>query len=62
MKNPHMLYRCPGSEVFEGVACETIIVEAEEVEAAKAEGWCSDWMKAKAAYEAAQAPAKKPKA
>jgi hypothetical protein len=49
MKNPRMLYRCPGPQVYEGVACETTIVDESEVEAAQAEGWCFDWMQAKAA-------------
>ncbi|HET8744309.1 MAG TPA: hypothetical protein VFM98_01800 [Ramlibacter sp.] len=53
MKNPHMLYRCPGPEVFEGVQCETVIVEAEEVEAMHAQGWRRDWMQAKAAMQEA---------
>jgi hypothetical protein len=52
MKNPRMLYRCPGPQVYEGVACETTIVDESEVEAAQAEGWCFDWMQAKAAHEA----------
>lgn len=60
MKNPHMLYRCPGSEVFEGVRCETLVVEAEDVEAAKAEGWCCDWIQAKAAHDQALADSQKP--
>jgi hypothetical protein len=51
MNNPTMLYRCPGTEVFEGVRCETLIVEAEEVESAKAEGWCSNWIEAAAAQK-----------
>jgi hypothetical protein len=52
MKNPRMLYRCPGPQVYEGVACETTVVDESEVEAAKADGWCYDWMQAKAAHEA----------
>jgi hypothetical protein len=51
MNNPTMLYRCPGPEVFEGVRCETLIVEDEDVQAAKAQGWCSDWMQAAAAQK-----------
>lgn len=53
MKNPHMLYRCPGPEKFEGVACETTTVEAEDVEAHLADGWHRDWIAAAQAQIAA---------
>jgi len=51
MNNGHMLYRCPGSQEFEGVKCETTIVEAEDVEAAKAEGWHVNWIDADRAQQ-----------
>ena len=57
MNNPTMLYRCPGPESFEGVSCETTIVEDTDVDAAKADGWHSDWMQAKAAKDQADAAA-----
>ncbi|HEX7891468.1 MAG TPA: hypothetical protein VF522_19105 [Ramlibacter sp.] len=53
MNNPHMLYRCPGPETFEGVSCETTIVDEDQVEAAKAEGWHGNWMEADAARKEA---------
>lgn len=46
MENPTMLYRCPGSETFEGVSCETTIVDEAEVEAHLEEGWRRDWVQA----------------
>lgn len=46
MKNANMLYRCPGAECFEGVSCETVIVDEDEVEAMLAEGWSRDWIRA----------------
>lgn len=55
MKNATMLYRCPGPEEFEGVRCETTVVEAEDVEAAKAEGWRENWVQAAAARDELQA-------
>lgn len=54
MKTPNMLYRCPGPETFEGVACETTVVDEDEVEAKLAEGWHRDWVQAgQVAQEAA---------
>lgn len=50
MNNPTMLYRCPGSEEFEGVKCETTVVDEADVAAHKEAGWHSDWMQADAAY------------
>lgn len=55
MNAPRMLYRCPGPESFEGVACEITVVDESEVDAAKADGWCLDWMQAKAAKDDADA-------
>lgn len=56
VKYATMIYRCPGPEVFEGVACETAIVEAEDVEAKLAEGWSRNWVLAdKVAKDAAAA-------
>lgn len=55
MNNPNMLYRCPGPEKFEGVACETTTIEAEDVEAHLADGWHRDWMQADAANKEAVA-------
>lgn len=55
MKSPRMLYRCPGPEKFEGVACETTVVDEADVEAMRAEGWHFDWMQADAAQKEALA-------
>ena len=49
MKSPTMLYRCPGPLEFEGVACETTIVDEPDVEAALADGWHRNWIEAGAA-------------
>jgi hypothetical protein len=43
MKTPNMLYRSPGPLVFEGVSCETTVVDEDDVEAALAEGWNRTW-------------------
>ena len=43
MKNATMLYRSPGPLVFEGVSCETQIVEEDAVEAELAAGWNRTW-------------------
>lgn len=43
MKTPNMLYRSPGPENFEGVSCETVIVDEPDVEAKIAEGWNRTW-------------------
>jgi hypothetical protein len=51
MQEPTMLYRCPGHEVFEGVSCETTVVDAHEVEDKLAEGWHRDWIAAGAAHQ-----------
>lgn len=53
MKAPTMLYRCPGAESFEGVACETTIVDETEVEAKLAEGWHMNWIEAGKAHQEA---------
>lgn len=53
MNNPTMLYRCPGRESFEGVACETTIVDETEVEAKLADGWHTNWIEAGAAHQEA---------
>lgn len=53
MKTPTMLYRCPGPETFEGVACETTIVDESEVQDKLAEGWHMNWIEAGAAVEGA---------
>jgi hypothetical protein len=50
MDSPRMLYRCPGPEKFEGVACETTIVEEAEAEAHKAAGWFTTWIEAGEAH------------
>lgn len=55
MQEPNMLYRCPGPEVFEGVSCETTIVDADEVEAKLADGWHRIWTDADAAHKEALA-------
>lgn len=55
MNNPTMLYRCPGSETFEGVSCETTIVDETEVEAHAAEGWHRNWVEADKAHKDAAA-------
>lgn len=52
MNNPTMLYRSPGSESFEGVSCETSIVEDTDVDAALAEGWSRNWIEAGEAAKA----------
>jgi hypothetical protein len=46
MNEPTMLYRCPGPETFEGVQCETTIVDATDVEAHLADGWHHNWIEA----------------
>lgn len=46
MKNATMLYRSPGPEVYEGVPCETIVVDEPEVEGYLAEGWHRNWIEA----------------
>lgn len=51
MNNGTMLYRSPGPEVFEGIPCETTIVEAEDVEGKLAEGWHRCWPEAGAAAQ-----------
>lgn len=56
---PQMLYRCPGSEQIHGGNFATRIVsDAEELEAAKAEGWSVGTDEAKAAFAAKQEAAK----
>jgi hypothetical protein len=49
-----MLYRCPGPHTFEGVACETTVVDAGEVDGKMAEGWHRNWMEASSAYDGLQ--------
>jgi hypothetical protein len=46
MKSATMLYRCPGPETFEGVSCETTIVDEYEVEEHVAAGWSRNWIEA----------------
>lgn len=46
MKSATMLYRCPGPETFEGVSCETTIVDEHEVEEHLAAGWSRNWIEA----------------
>lgn len=55
MNNPHMLYRCPGPEMFEGVRCETTVVEPEAIAEHLDAGWHRDWMAADAAHKDAAA-------
>lgn len=52
MNAPTMLYRCPGAQSFEGVSCETAVVDESEVQAKLAEGWHRDWMQADQAHKA----------
>lgn len=59
MKNPNMLYRSPGPENFEGVSCETTIVEDTDVDAALADGWSLNWIEAGEAAKARDAEALK---
>jgi len=46
MNNPTMLYRCPGAQSFEGVSCETTIVDELDVPSALADGWHRNWVEA----------------
>jgi hypothetical protein len=55
MNNPTMLYRCPGPETFEGVACETTVVDEPDVDAMLADGWSRDWIAADAVHKEAAA-------
>lgn len=55
MDNPHMLYRCPGPEKFEGVACETTVVDEADIDAHLADGWHRDWIAADAGHKEAVA-------
>jgi hypothetical protein len=43
MKNATMLYKSPGPLVFEGVSCETVVVDEVEVDGKIAEGWNRTW-------------------
>lgn len=52
MQSPTMLYRCPGPETFEGVSCETTIVDEADVAAHLADGWCRNWIEAGEAVKA----------
>jgi hypothetical protein len=54
MKNPTMVYRCPGQHVTDGIAYDYTIVDEDEVEAKLAEGWHRDWNAADAARRAAE--------
>jgi hypothetical protein len=51
MNEPTMLYRCPGPQTFEGVCCETTVVDSSDVEGKLAEGWHRDWIAAGAAHQ-----------
>lgn len=55
MKNATMLYRSPGPEVYEGVPCETVVVDEPEVDAHLAEGWSRNWIEAGEAVKEAAA-------
>lgn len=55
MNNATMLYRAPGPECFEGVACETTIVDEGDVEAHLADGWHRNWIEAGEVVKEAQA-------
>lgn len=52
MQSPTMLYRCPGPETFEGVSCETTIVDEADVAAHFAAGWSRNWIEADEAAKA----------
>jgi hypothetical protein len=53
MQSATMLYRSPGPESFEGVSCETVIVDEHEVEEHLAAGWSRNWIEADAVAKAA---------
>lgn len=55
MNNATMLYRAPGPECFEGVACETTIVDESDVDAHLADGWHRNWIEAGEVVKEAQA-------
>jgi hypothetical protein len=55
MKSANMLYRCPGAETFEGVSCETLIVDEHEVDEHLAAGWSRNWIEADEVAKAAAA-------
>lgn len=54
MKYATMLYRSPGPHTFEGVSCETTIVDEPDVQAMLADGWHRNWIEAAQATTAAQ--------
>jgi hypothetical protein len=57
-KYPQMLYRCPGSETFFGVDCETKVVDSDEAyDEAIAEGFADTPADAKTAHETRAAKA-----
>lgn len=53
MKNPTMLYRCPGPHITDGIAYEYTIVDEDRVEATLAEGWHRNWADADTALKGA---------
>jgi hypothetical protein len=58
MREPTMLYKFPGTEQLQDGKYALLTVDADDVAAHTADGWCATPAAAKAAYEAAVEAAK----
>lgn len=56
MKNATMLYKAPGPHEIHGGKFDTLIVDADEVEQAQADGWFLTTPEAKAAHTESMQP------